>query len=279
MTRTEVAIVKGKQPFKMIEKVLHLVEAKDIINSEDCVLIKPNYVVSRHPSSGLTTDSRVIESLIQFVKNIGVKDVIVGEGGAGDTEGAFDVVSISKVASRKKARLVNLNKDERVNMKIPDSIALREVGVARTVLESTCIINVPTLKVHHMALVTLSMKNLMGFILPKSIMHTQINEKIVDLASLFKDKVKINIIDGLIGAEIDETTGTPIKMQTIIAGRDMVAVDTIGTLIMGINPRNVEYLNLAEDKGLGVSKLNKIKILGDRIEDVKKKFKLPPTFT
>jgi hypothetical protein len=48
---------------------------------------------------------------------------------------------------------------------------------------------------------------------------------------------------------------------------------------MGINPRNVEYLNLAEDKGLGVSKLNKIKILGDRIEDVKKKFKLPPTFT
>jgi uncharacterized protein (DUF362 family) len=279
MTRTEVAIVKGKQPFKMIEKVLHLVEAKDIINSEDCVLIKPNYVVSRHPSSGLTTDSRVIESLIQFVKNIGVKDVIVGEGGAGDTEGAFDVVSISKVASRKKARLVNLNKDERVNMKIPDSIALREVGVARTVLESTCIINVPTLKVHHMALVTLSMKNLMGFILPKSIMHTQINEKIVDLASLFKDKVKINIIDGLIGAEIDETTGTPIKMQTIIAGRDMVAVDTVGTLIMGINPRNVEYLNLAEDKGLGVSKLNKIKILGDRIEDVKKKFKLPPTFT
>jgi uncharacterized protein (DUF362 family) len=278
MTRTEVAIVKGKQPFKMIEKVLHLVEAKDIINSEDCVLIKPNYVVSRHPSSGLTTDSRVIESLIQFVKNIGVKDVIVGEGGAGDTEGAFDVVSISKVASRKKARLVNLNKDERVNMKIPDSIALREVGVARTV-QSTCIINVPTLKVHHMALVTLSMKNLMGFILPKSIMHTQINEKIVDLASLFKDKVKINIIDGLIGAEIDETTGTPIKMQTIIAGRDMVAVDTIGTLIMGINPRNVEYLNLAEDKGLGVSKLNKIKILGDRIEDVKKKFKLPPTFT
>jgi uncharacterized protein (DUF362 family) len=279
MTKTEVAIVKGKQPFKMIEQALHLIEAKDIINPEDCVLIKPNYVVSRHPSSGLTTDSRVIESLIEFVKNIGVKDVTVGEGGAGDTEGAFDVVNIRKVASGKKARLVNLNKDERVNMKIPNSIALREVGVARTVLESTCIINVPTLKVHHMALVTLSMKNLMGFILPKSIMHTQINEKIVDLASLFKDKVKINIIDGLIGAEIDETTGTPIKMQTIIAGRDMVAVDTIGTLIMGINPRNVKYLNLADDKGLGVSKLNKIKILGNRIEDVKKKFKLPPTFT
>ena len=109
-------------------------------------------------------------------------------------------------------------------------------------------------------------------------MHSQINEKIVDLASLFKDKVKINIIDGLVGAELNEISGSPVRMETIIAGQDMVAVDTVGTMIMGIEPKNVKYLKLAEERGLGISNLNRIEILGAKIEDVRREFKIPSAF-
>jgi uncharacterized protein (DUF362 family) len=167
-----------------------------------------------------------------------------------------------------------LNRDPRINIKIPNSLALKEVGVARTVLESTCIINVPKLKVHHMAVVTLSMKNLMGLILPKNIMHGRLHEKIVDLSSVFKDTVKVNIIDGLVGGEVDETSGSPVKMDLIIAGQDMVAVDTVGTAIMGIDPRKVKYLTMAGEKGMGVSNLDEIQVIGERIEDVKRQFRV-----
>jgi len=238
------------------------------------VLIKPNYVVAKHPSTGITTDSRVLESIIEFVKKSGVKDIVVGEGGAGDTERAFDVVGIREVTSRQEVRLVNLNRDSRVTVRIPQPLALKEVGVAETALESTCIINVPKLKVHHMAVVTLCMKNLMGLILPKSIMHSQINERIIDLASLFNDKVKMNVIDGFVGAEVDETSGSPVEMNLVIAGRDMVAVDAVGTAVMGIDPRKIRYLSLAEEKGLGVSNIKEIEVLGESIEDVKRKFRV-----
>lgn len=93
-------------------------------------------------------------------------------------------------------------------------------------------------------------------------MHGQINEKIVDLSALFKDKVKINVVDGLVGAEVDETSGNPVKMDLIIAGQDIVAVDTVGTTIMGINPSRVRYLRLAEERHIGVSNLNEIEVFG-----------------
>lgn len=278
MTRVSVAIVKGKNPMKITKKALEFIRANELIQPKDKVLIKPNYVAAKYPSTGVTTDSCVVESIIEFVKDCGVKEIVVGEGGSGNTDRAFDIVGIRGVVTRQKVQLVNLNRNSRINIRIPSPLALREVGVAETALNCTCIINVPTLKVHHMALVTLCMKNLMGIILPKSIMHDHINEKIVDLASLFNDRVKINIVDGIIGAELDEVHGSPIEMNLIVAGRDMVAVDSVATAIMGINPNKVRYLQLAEKRGLGVSNINKIEILGESIEDVKRKFKQTYTY-
>lgn len=274
MAVTSVAIVKSLQIPRIVDEALELIGAEGLIRPEDRVLIKPNYVVAKHPSTGITTDSAIVEGIIEFVKRSGVRDVVVGEGGSGDTERAFDVVGIRDVTARQNVRLVNLNRDPRVNVELPQPLALKEVGVAKTAVESTCIINVPKLKVHHMAVVTLCMKNLMGLILPKNIMHGQLDEKIVDLASLFKDKVKINIVDGLVGAEVDETSGSPVRMDLVIAGQDMVAVDTVAASVMGIDPSRVKYLRLAEEMGLGVSDLREIEVLGESIEGVKKQFRV-----
>lgn len=278
MEKIKVAIVKAENPYEALNKALKLIEAQKLVDTEDEILIKPNYVVAKHPSTGVTTDPRIIDGIIEFLKNLGANKIIVGEGGAGDTERAFDIVGIRDIVKKRNVKLINLNRDTIVNLKISNPLALDEVGVAETALKSTCIINVPKLKVHHMALVTLSMKNLMGLILPKSIMHGRINEKIVDLATLFKDKVKLNIIDGLIGSEVDEVHGSPIQMNLIIAGANMVAVDAVASSVMGIDPRRVKYLRLAEERGLGTANLDEIEVLGERIEDVMKKFKLPPAF-
>jgi uncharacterized protein (DUF362 family) len=271
--KASVAVVKGEHPSKMVETALEMIGAATLIRREDKVLIKPNYVVAKPPSTGMTTDPRIVESLITFVKHLQVDDIVVGEGGSGNTERAFDAVGIRDVVDRQQVRLVNLNQDARVNIKPPRSVALREVGVAKTALESTCIINVPSLKIHGLAVVTLCMKNLMGLILPKSIMHSQLHEKIVDLTSLFKDKVQINVIDGLVGSEVSEIYGSPVEMNLVIAGRDMVAVDTIGAMVMGVNPHKVRYLKLAGAEGLGVSNLDDIEILGEDIEQVKRSFR------
>ena len=86
-------------------------------------------------------------------------------------------------------------------------------------------INVPKLKIHGSAKVTLSIKNLMGAILPKSIMHNRLDEKLVDLTSFLRPK--LSIIDGTVGCERNELSGNPVPMDVIIGGRDIVAVDVV----------------------------------------------------
>jgi uncharacterized protein (DUF362 family) len=276
MRTAKVAIVKGQSPKLMVKRSLELICANELIASNDRVLIKPNYICAKHPSTGVTTDSEVVEALIEFVKKCGCNEITVGDGGSGDTDRVFDVVGIGQIAARRSVRLVDLNDDERVEISVPNALALPKVSIAKTVLESTCIINVPKLKVHHMALVTLCIKNLMGAVLPKSIIHGQLNERLADLASLIRPR--FNLIDGIIGSELDEVDGKPVRMDLLISGRDIVATDAVASAVMGIDPERVRYLSLAEGKGVGTRDLAKIEILGEPIEKVKRRFKLPNAF-
>lgn len=272
MARTRVAIVRGADPRSMAKRALGLIGAEGVISPEDRVLIKPNYILPRLPSTGITTDPLVVEGVIEFVRACGAESITIGEGGNPETDRAFDITGLRDMATRHNVPLINLNKDEGVEVEIPSGKALRKVAVARTVLESTCIVNVPKLKIHHMAQVTLSIKNLMGTIVGDrgAVMHIKIDEKLVDLASLIRPK--LNVIDGIVGSEMDETRGRPVPIGVIIAGRDMVATDAVGSAVMGLNPKTVRHIRLAAERGLGVGELKEIEVLGEPIKSVRKRF-------
>jgi uncharacterized protein (DUF362 family) len=267
-----VAIVRGTNPQDMMVKALEMTEAAEVLPKEKPVLIKPNYINARHPSTGITTDSRVIEGVVKFLKQHHVKDVIIGEGsGFADTFEAFQVAGVDAIAEKWNVKLVDLNKDEFVEVKPANPLALKTVKIAKTVLEST-IISVPKLKLHRLARVTLSLKNMMGAVTPKGAIHNPLSEKIVDLVSIIKPSVAV--IDGIIAGEGHETSGNPVEMNLVIAGTDPVAVDAVGAAVMGIPPDKVKHLRLAEERGLGTCDLKQIEILGEPIDKVKKKFRM-----
>ena len=62
-------------------------------------------------------------------------------------------------------------------------------------------------------------------------------------------------------------------MNLVIAGTDPVAVDAVGAAVMDIPPGNVKHLRLASEVGLGTSRLEEIEVLGESIENVKRKFR------
>jgi len=266
-----IAIIKGTNPQDMTVKALEMTEAHEVLLNGKPVLIKPNYLNAKHPSTGITTDSRVIEGVVKFLKQHHVKDVIIGEGsGFADTFKAFQVAGVDAVAEKWNVKLVDLNKDEFIEVKPANPLALKKVKIAKTALEST-IISVPKLKPHRLASVTLSLKNIVGAVTPKGSIHNPLSEKIVDLASIIKPNIAV--IDGIIAGEGHEASGNPVEMNLVIAGTDPVAVDAVGAAVMDIPPEKVKHLRLAEERGLGTCDLKKIEILGEPIEKVKKKFK------
>jgi uncharacterized protein (DUF362 family) len=270
----KVAVVKGTNPIEMTVKALEMVKAdlKAVLSTEKPILIKPNYINARHPSTGITTDGRVVEGIVRFLKEHGKEEIIIGEGsGWADTFQAFKVAGIDAIAERWKIKLVDLNKDEFVEVYPPNPLSLKKVKVAKTTLQSL-IISVPKLKLHRIATVTLGLKNMMGALASKGAMHNgHLSENIADLSSVLKPS--LTVVDGIIAGEGHETSGNPVEMNLVIAGVDPVAVDAVGAAVMGISSTDVKHLVLAEKKGLGTCRLEKINVVGEPIEAVRRVFR------
>ncbi|MEM4576351.1 MAG: DUF362 domain-containing protein [Candidatus Nezhaarchaeales archaeon] len=269
-----VAIFRGSNPVEVVIKAIESIEGdvKTLILSGRPILIKPNYITADHPSTGVTTDARVIEGVIKFLKERGVNDIVIGEGsGFVDTFEAFRVAGVDKLAEKWNVKLADLNKDEFIEVYPPNPFALKKVKVARTALERA-IISVPKLKVHRLATVTLGLKNMMGVLESKGSMHNgRLHENIADLVSVLKPS--LTVIDGIIAGEVHEMSRSPVEMNVIVASTDPVAADAVGSMIMGIDPREVKHLVLAEKKGLGTLRLEEIEIVGEPIEKVARKFR------
>jgi len=270
---SRVAVVKGSRPIETTRKALGLIwsDMRSALSEKRQILIKPNYINSKHPSTGITTDSRVLEGIVKFLRMHKVDELVIGEGsGWADTFQAFKIAGVDAVAERWDVKLVDLNKDEFIEVRPPHPLALKKVKVAKTALAST-IISVPKLKPHRIATITLSLKNMMGALASKGTMHRgNLSKKVADLASVLRPSV--SVVDGIIAGEGHETSGNPVEMNLVIAGTDPVAVDAVGAAVMGIKPTDVKHLVFAEKKGLGTCNLEEITILGEPIEKVERKF-------
>lgn len=278
--KTKVYVIKRKPEEnnqEVVIRTLKMASMKNhISNSEKSILIKPNWVTSQHSDEGNVTSTETIEGIVQYLINeakISPRKIVVGDGGdSSSTERAMKLNDVFRLEEY-GINIVDLNTDERVNnLKIPNSLALKTVSLAKTAYDASCIISVPSLKTHSMSNTTLCLKNLMGAILPKGVMHGSLHKKIADLASLMQEKIKFHIVDGIIGSDGFELGGSPIRMDLIIAGADPVAVDRVGSAIIGYGPKRAKYLIHAESKGLGTANLEEIEVMGEKIEDVYRKF-------
>lgn len=280
--KTRVYIIKRKAEESNIEVVLRTLKEiplnNYINNSESSILINPNWVCSDHSDTGNVTSTETLEGIIIYLINeamINPEKIIVADGGELPSS-SYEIVLKNNNVSKLEdygIEVRDLNSDTMIeNVKVSGPLALKTVNIAKTAMDASCIISVPSLKTHSMAETTLSMKNMMGTILPKGIMHSSLHKKIADLTSVLREKMKFQIIDGIIGSNGFELGGSPVKMDLIIAGEDPVAVDTIGSKIIGYDQNTVKYLTYAEKKGLGTADLDNIEIIGKQIEEVYHKF-------
>jgi uncharacterized protein (DUF362 family) len=280
MDHPTVAIAHGTDPFPMVREALNLIAAKRVIRPSDRIILKPNYVEPRMPDTGTTTDPRVIEAVIDWLQSeIGAADITIAESTweRARTQRAFEMVGLPELAERRGVKLLNLWDDEHVEVAIPNALSLKKVLLPRTILEADCLVSLPKLKCHCMSYVTLGIKNMMGAVFPeKDLMHRSLDERLCDLASVLR--AKLTIIDGLIGSERHETSGSAVKTDVIIAGLDPVATDAVGAMVMGIDPTRVEHLRLCHERGLGEHRPEQISTVGAALEGVRKKYKQPGGF-
>lgn len=280
MSKPMVAISHGRDPRAMVYDALGRIGAEQIVKPEQRILLKPNYVEPIPPDAGVTTDPRVIDATVEwFQEKLGARDITIGESTweRERTERCFQMVGLPEIAKRRGVRLLNFYDDEHVEVEIPNALSLERVQLPRTALETDCLISLPKLKCHSLAYVTLGIKNLMGAVFPdKSAMHRDIQDRLCDLASVLP--ISLTLIDGLIGSERHENSGTPVETDVIIAGADPVATDAVGAMVMSIDPTEVPHLRVCAEHGFGEHRPDHIRVVGAPVEQVRKPYERPSRF-
>ena len=141
------------------------------------------------------------------------------------------------------------------------------------------LISAARLKTHDTVVVTLSLKNMAaGCIIKhdKIAIHQgvkQINVMIAELAALVWPELAV--IDAFEGMEGEgPTQGDPVHLGLGIASADALAADRVGCAIMGVTFDDVGYLHTCAERGMGESDIEKLEVLGERLEDCIRPFKL-----
>lgn len=277
MANAAVSIVKVSDVYASLQESLRLSDGLAGLNVNDRILIKPNIVSwdfeLPFPPYGVVTTSRVISALVRILSEHGFNNLTIGEGSlpklrsTGDA--VYEALGYKTLQERYGIKLVDFNQGEFVTTDYGDGFKL---DIAKQALEADKIINVPVLKTHSQAKVSLGIKNLKGCLSKRSkqYCHGLGNEELSLTFPRIIDKlpVALTIIDGLYTLEKGPgPTGKAFRKDLLIASRDAFACDLVGAAILGYPAKEVPHLtNYAKSHGSSLE-LSDYEVTGESIAD------------
>ena len=236
------------------------------------------------------TDPRVVRAVALVALESGAKKVMFGDLPAhGDTMATakhWGYEVITKELSVKypgKVELVDLKLGpyKYYKPKRTGGLALKEYAIPELLVKTDIIISAPIMKTHSMAGVTLSLKNIgIGSATPSvygqfkmGLPHQRLPEVIVDIVDIVG--IDYVVMDALVAMEGNgPIDGKPVNMNTIIAGKDPVAVDWVATECMGMKGDSIGVTRLAAKYGIGTYK--DVEVVGTPIVQAMRKFEPVP---
>ena len=241
------------------------------------------------------TSPEVLEAVIEYLNNIGAK-VFVMENStqANMTRIVFEITGFKDVCEKNGAKIIYLDEEETKTFEFkgksstaddPKGYNLKSFRMPETIVkimenrDSFSYINIPKLKTHSMARVTLGIKNQWGY--PQhedrgKDHNYNLHSKLVDVYEYIQPD--ITIIDGIEGTIHGHYPPTAFEdrlvkdFNILIGGRDTLAVDVVGAKIFGLTLDEIPHLKIAHERGLGEGNLSKINVIGKDLNDYKEKY-------
>lgn len=235
----------------------------------DQVVLKPNMSFATLPPQGSTTHPDVVAAVAALCLEAGARQVLVVDHTLREPSLCRERTGV-EAACRPLADVFLLTPAEEKlyqEFPIPGGRELRDTKVVRGVMDADVLINLPVAKSHGTTTVSLGMKNFMGLIWNRWVLHSfkDINEGIADLCSLFRPGLTIMdasrpLVDGGPGGP-----GKVVPLNTIVAGVDPVAVDAFTVTLTPWygkhrTPYQIEHIVAASRRGLGTVDLARLTV-------------------
>ena len=212
---------------------------------------------------GAVTSPRVVEGVIRTLRGwagelylVEADQVLVG------CERALRQTRMDRLCERYGVTWVNLSRAPFVRLAVPEPRALDHLDVPE-LLTRAQLVTVPVMKTHNKTVMTGAIKNQWGC-LPtfRHNYHPIVHDVLRDLARVLRPA--FCVMDATVALEGDAPkSGRPRICDLVLASRDPVALDTIASMVMGLDDRPIPYLDLCARDGVGVRDRARIHVVDE----------------
>lgn len=245
-------------------------------------LVKPNLVAAGEIFPNAYTRPEFGEGVLRALQDVGssaMTELAVGErcGITVPTRMSFAESGWDKMIARVGGVKRYLFEEvPQVEIRYTHDKRLRDyVFTPEPIAKADFFVNCPKFKAHPWTTVTFSMKNYIGIQDDRHrlIDHDhRLNEKIADLQYIIQPQ--FICIDGVVAGEGRMLTPKPFGLNLIVMGNNQVAFDAVCCSIIGVDPRTVDHIRLAAERGFGTLDLKQIQITGDvKLEEARTRAK------
>jgi uncharacterized protein (DUF362 family) len=274
-----VSIVKGDDRFANVLQALELAgdEVKHKIGGR--VLVKVNTVMQDAPLAN--THPEALRAVLTYLQPLKPERVWVGEA-SGDVKALFEASGFAALKGEFDFEYVDFNTLGYDPLELIDLQGnLLPARLTRAVSAYDCLISLSLPKAHSDAVITLSGKNMMGFLENEQMWRIHgirefgrddnifacskvIHKNLRTLMGRVRPDVAVlDAFHSFEGGRVPQCgDGDYVEPRLALAGADFVAVDTTAAHVFGVDPQDVGYLVYAAQDGYGVMDMQQIEVAG-----------------
>lgn len=261
----DLVAVKGGSPEVMFDKAIaQLGGMSNYVKRGQTVVVKPNIGWDATPERAANTNPDLVGRIVKRCKEAGASRVYVFDNTCDDWNSCYKNSGIEAAVKANGGTIItgNSERDYR-EVSIPKGKKLKKAKVHEKILDSDVFINVPVLKNHGGAKMTISMKNLMGIVWDRRWWHrNDLHQCIADFATYRKPD--LNVVDAYRVMKRNGPRGRSVAdvatYKSLLVSTDMVAADTAATKLFGMAESSVKYIGIAHNMGVGNKNLGGLKI-------------------
>ncbi len=255
--------VSGESPYAITKKAIETLGGMSkFIAKQDIVMVKPNIGWNRTIEQAANTNPEVLKAVIESILNAGAKKVIVMDNSCHKAADTYRRSGIQEMAKKLGAE-VRFSDENRLKTHNFNGEKLKKWPVFKDHLDVDKFVNVPILKHHGSAGITIGMKNLYGILGGnRGKLHRNMGINISDLGYGFKttltivDAFRVLKRNGPVGGRLSDVE----MKKTVIASQNIMETDVVATHLFGANPEQFDFLTAAFRKKMGNIDLTKINL-------------------
>ena len=261
----DLVAIKGGEAEAMFEQAIaSLGGMKAFVKKNQTVVVKPNIGWDKSPEFAANTNPKLVARIIEHCYRAGAKTVYVFDNTCDNWQKCYANSGIEKAVKDAGGKLVTGNSESMYQkVTITRARKLKEAKIHELILSSDVFINVPVLKNHSGATLSMSMKNLMGIVWDREYWHkNDLHQCIADFPTFRKpdlniiDAYRVMMKNGPRGVSVEDVN----TMKAQIISTDIIAADAAACKMFGLDPASIGHILKGHEMGLGRMDLDKLKI-------------------